>query len=116
MTESESKSRVAAMVILGLVLIIVGALAVVIAVFGTDVSGGVIEFLGIDVSPMTLFLLGLGSGLAIMWGLSVTRFGTKRGLARRRENKRLSELSEKLDKVEADRRADGPDDKDLDRD
>jgi predicted RND superfamily exporter protein len=95
------------MVLVGVALVVFGALAVVSAVFGTDINDGVIEFLGIDVSPMTLFLIGLGSGLSIMWGLSVMKFGTKRGLARRKENKRLSELSEKLGKVEAERRADG---------
>ena len=95
------------MVLIGLALVVVGALAVVAAVFGTDLNLGVIEFLGIDVSPMALFLIGLGSGLSIMWGLSVMKFGTKRGLARRRENKRLAELSDKLGKVEAERRSDG---------
>lgn len=88
--------------VLGLALIVLGALAVVAALFtatGTDV-----ELLGFGVSAVGLFLVGLGSGVAILWGFTLTKWGTKRSLRQRREQKRLSELSEKLDKVEADRR------------
>lgn len=88
------------MLLLGLVLIALGGLAIVAAVFGTDVDG-TIEFLGQDVSGLALFLLGLGSGVAIWWGFSIFKWGTKRGWARRKEQKKMEELSEKLDRVEA---------------
>jgi hypothetical protein len=90
--------------VLGLLLIIVGALAVVAAVFTAD--GTSVELLGFDVSAVGLYLFGLASGVAILWGFTLTKWGTKRSLRQRRETKKLNELSEKLDKVEAERRAD----------
>ena len=92
------------MVILGLVLIVLGALAIVGAVFGTDLIGGSLEYLSVDISPLTLFLIGVGSAVAIWWGFSLTRIGSRRAMAHRREQKRLTQLSEKLDEVEAERR------------
>jgi hypothetical protein len=94
------------MLILGLVLIAAGGLLIVAAIFTTDVtgSGAAIEILGTEVGAVTLFLLGLGSGVAILWGLSITKFGAGRSLRQRRERNKLNELSEKLDKVEAERR------------
>jgi hypothetical protein len=94
------------MLILGLVLIAAGGLLIVAAIFtaNTTGTGAAIEILGTEVGAVTLFLLGLGSGIAILWGLSVTKFGARRTLKQRREQNKLNELSEKLDKVEAERR------------
>lgn len=103
------------MVILGLVLIAVGALAIVCGVFTADVVGGQLEFLGMDVSPMALFLIGVGSSVAIWWGLWILKSGSKRSWARRKEQKRLEELSGKLDAVEAERRMNVDDHEDKDR-
>jgi hypothetical protein len=89
--------------VLGLVLILIGALAVVAALF---TAHGSAELLGVDTSAMALYFIGLGSGVAILWGLSLTRWGTKRNLRQRRESKRLDDLSEKLDKRDADERED----------
>ncbi|MDF1603632.1 hypothetical protein [Nocardioides sp. YIM 152315] len=86
----------------GLLLVVVGALAVVAAVFtatGTDV-----ELLGFDVTAVGLYLVGLASGVAILWGLGLTKWGAKRTLRHRRESRRLDELSTKLDRQEAERR------------
>ena len=94
------------MVLLGLILILLAALAIVAAVFTAEVNGSDVEFLGVDVGAVTLFLIGLGAGLAIWWGFWIFKSGSRRSLARRREQKRLNELSEKLDRVDADRRAD----------
>jgi hypothetical protein len=91
------------MVVLGLVLIALGGLAIVSAVFTAEVVDGNVELLGVEVGPVALFLVGLGAGLAILWGWTLFRVGTRRGLERRREKKRLTELSEKLDQVEAER-------------
>jgi len=96
------------MVVLGLLLIAAGALGIVAAVFTAE---GTVELLGTDISALAIYLVGLGSGLAIWWGFSIGKFGTKRTLRQRRESKRLAELSEKLDKHEEDRADDVKDDR-----
>jgi len=88
------------MVILGLLLIILGAIAVLSAIF---VSEGTAELLGIDMSALAIFLVGVAAGAAILWGFSILKWGTRRGLAQRRERR---EFSERLDEVEAERRRD----------
>ena len=103
------------MVILGLVLIALGGLAIVTAVFATEIDNGQLAYLSIDVSPLVLFLIGVASAVAILWGFSITKFGGKRSWARRREEKRLTELSEKLDTVDARRRLDVDEAEDRDR-
>ena len=95
------------MLILGLVLIAAGGLLIVAAIFTAETTGSsaaTVEILGTDIGAVTLFLLGLGAGIAILWGMSITKFGARRSLKQRRETNRLHELSEKLDKVEAERR------------
>ncbi len=94
------------MVILGLVLIALGALAIVCGLFTAEVDGGQVQFLGQDVSPAALFLIGVFSAVAVWWGLWILKSGSKRSWARRKEQKRLEELSDKLDSVEARRRMD----------
>lgn len=92
------------MVILGLILIALGALAIVAAVFTAD--GKETAVLGIDVSPLTLFVIGAVSGAFILWGWSILKYGTKRELRQRKERKQLTELSEKLDRVQGDKEPD----------
>jgi hypothetical protein len=95
------------MLILGVLLIGAGALLIVAAVFTAEVTAaGNLELLGTEVGAITLFLLGVGSGVAILWGMGITKFGAKRQLAQRRENQKLTELSAKLDRAEAERRRD----------
>jgi hypothetical protein len=103
------------MLILGLVLIGAGAALIVAAVFTAEVTGGQLEIIGIEVGALALFLLGVAAGVAILWGFSIGKFGARRSLRQRRENDRLSELSEKLDRVEAERRGDADDDRRPDR-
>ena len=93
------------MVILGLLLIILGAIAILSAIFVSEGSG---ELLGIDMSSLEIFLVGVAAGAAILWGYSILKWGTRRGLAHRRERKELNRLSEKLDRVDSDRRDDSP--------
>lgn len=93
--------------VFGLILMLVGALAVVAAVFTAD--GSNVELLGLDVSALGMYLIGLGSGLAILWGFTISKWGTKRNLRQRRESKQLEDLSEKLDKRDAERRTDTDD-------
>lgn len=94
------------MVVLGLILVAAGALGILAAVLTAD---GTTELLGTDISALAMYLVGLGSGLAIWWGFTIGKFGTKRSLRQRRESKQLNELSEKLEKHEAERRDDGDD-------
>lgn len=90
------------MVILGLLLIVLGAVAIVAAI-GTAEGTGV-ELLGAEIGPVALFFIGLGAGVAILWGFGLTKWGTKRSIRQRRESKKLNELSEKLEEREAERR------------
>ena len=94
------------MVILGLVLIALGALAIVCGVFTAKVEGDHLEFLGQDIGPVALFFIGVGSAVAIWWGLWIFKSGSKRSWARRKEQKRLEKLSDQLDDVDANRRMD----------
>lgn len=90
------------MMFLGLLLIIAGAAAIFAAIFISEGQG---ELLGIDMSTLGVFLVGVAAGAAVLWGISILKWGTKRGLARRRERKELTELNAKLERVEAERRA-----------
>src|SRR5688572_20210209 len=89
------------MVILGLLLVLVGALVVVVALF--EANGDVTVF-GNDLTAATVFLFGVAAGAAILFGFVVLKFGTRRSLQRRRDNRELSELSAKLERVQAERR------------
>jgi small-conductance mechanosensitive channel len=91
------------MFVVGLLLILFGALAILAAVFGTSGSA---SFLGQDLSTLAIFLIGLAAGIAILWGYSISKFGVRRSLKHRRESKQLQELSDKLDKVDEDKRRD----------
>ncbi|GAB7003504.1 hypothetical protein JCM18899A_09750 [Nocardioides sp. AN3] len=90
------------MLVLGLVLIVFGVLAVLAGLF-TAGDRGEASLLGIHVGATSVFLVGLFAGLAILSGIWLTKRGTKRELRHRRDQRRLQELSAKLDEVEADR-------------
>lgn len=97
------------MVIFGLLLLIAGVLGILSGVFGSDydVDGKdrrTTEIIGINVDPEVLFLIGAASGLLIIAGLWCMKVGARKGWQRRKEQKRLTELSEKLDEVELERR------------
>jgi type VI protein secretion system component VasK len=94
------------MVILGLLLIALGALAIVCGLFATELDNGTLQFLGQDIRPAGLFLIGVGAAVAIWWGLWLIKAGGKRSWARRKEQKRLADLSAKLDDAEERRRMD----------
>ncbi len=88
------------MVILGILLLGVGAIAILAAIF---VSDGSAQLLGMDLSALTIFLVGVAAGAFVLWGFTILKYGTKRELRLRKEHRELSKLSEKLDRVEADR-------------
>ncbi|CUR62473.1 conserved exported hypothetical protein [metagenome] len=94
------------MVILGLALIILGGIAILSAVFVSEPGNGG-ELLGFTVSTLESFLIGVAAGAAILWGFSILKWGTRRGLAQRRERKELTKLNEKLERVDAERREEG---------
>jgi hypothetical protein len=98
------------MLVLGLILIAFGVLVLLAGLFTTGDTGAA-SLLGIHLGATSVFLAGVFAGVAILWGISLTRIGTKRELRHRRDQKRLEELSAKLDKVEAER---GRDDDGLD--
>lgn len=100
------------MVILGLLLIIVGGIAILSALFVSEPGTGA-ELLGFDVTTIQIFLAGVAAGAAVLWGFSILKWGTKRGLAQRKERKELNKLSERLDRAESERRSDDatPDEK-----
>ena len=85
------------MVILGLLLIIVGAIAILSAVFVSEGSG---ELLGIDMSTLAIFLVGVAAGAALLWGYSILKWGTKRSIEHRRERKKVNQLSNRLEEVD----------------
>lgn len=103
------------MLLLGLILIGAGALVIVSAVFTAELDGSSLEILGVGVSPLGLFLLGVGAGLAVLWGFGILKYGTKRSLRQRRESKKLEELSEKLEIADRERHRDNDDSSDHDR-
>ena len=99
------------MVIIGLVLIALGGLAILFAFAYTDAGTGG-SYLGVEVNTLSSFLIGVAAGAAILWGLAILKWGTKRSLAHRRERKELSELNAKLERVEAERREADPERRD----
>ena len=99
------------MLILGLLLVAAGTVVIIAAVFTAEVTGGQIEVIGIEVGAIALFVLGVAAAVAILWGFSIGKFGARRSMRQRKENQRLEELSEKLDRVEAERRKDPDEDK-----
>jgi hypothetical protein len=74
------------MVILGILLMVLGVIAILCGLF---LNEGTAELLGVDVSSVTIFLIGVATGAAILWGFGLTKWGTRRGLAHRQERKEL---------------------------
>ena len=99
------------MVILGLVLILGGTVAILAAVF---TASGSTQLVGLDLKALTIYFVGVGSAVAIMWGWSLFTHGTKRSLKQRKERRHLAELSEKLERVESERRAEAAPEADSD--
>lgn len=95
------------MVILGLGLMILGAIAVLSALFVSEPGTGG-ELLGFEVTTLESFLVGVAAGAAILWGFALLKWGTRRSLAHRKERKELTRLNEKLERVEAERREENP--------
>jgi ABC-type Fe3+ transport system permease subunit len=90
------------MIVLGLLLILI-ALGVLLALlFGgaDDRADYVVGGLELEVSTMTVFLLGGATVLVFVVGLSMVRSGSRRAAKRRKDQKELDRLSAKLEKKE----------------
>ncbi|MDN5744325.1 MAG: hypothetical protein L0H31_04310 [Nocardioidaceae bacterium] len=96
------------MLVLGVILLALGLLGLVLSFFGADIDykHRSTEILNWDVSPGTLVLWGAASTLLILGGVWLIKVGAKHDWKKRKENKRLGELSEKLDRAEMERRRD----------
>ena len=92
------------MVILGLLLILLSVIAILSAVSASDGSA---EILGFELTALTIFLVGVGAGAALLWGYSLLKYGMRRELRARRQRKELSEVSARLEKAEAERKREG---------
>ena len=105
---SEDWLRLPRMVIFGLVLVALGAVIVVLGLFTSEVkfedNEATVEIANVNLSTEGLFLAGVIAAALILVGLWAIKLGAKMGWKHRKEQKRLNELSEKLDKVELDRR------------
>ena len=87
------------MVALGLVLVVVGVLVLLAGIFTTGDAGDA-SILGIHLGSTAVFLLGVFSGVAILWGLGILRFGGKRQLKQRKEKRHLQKMAARLEEME----------------
>lgn len=104
------------MVIFGLVLLGLGILLGLAGAFTINYdrdeknpARDTTEILGINCSPEVIFLLGAVAAALILFGLWFMKIGAKQGWRHRKEQKKLNELSEKLERAESDRRRDDDD-------
>ena len=90
---------------LGLVLLVIGVLVLLAGIFTTGDAGNA-SLIGIHLGATAVFLLGVFAGIAILWGFSLSKFGGKRQLRQRKEQRRLQGLAAKLERIEDGRRED----------
>jgi hypothetical protein len=85
------------MVILGVLLLLLGAGLILAALFTAEVTAaGNLELLGVGIGAPALFLLGVGAAAAVLVGWWILKYGVKREWRQRKEQKHYEELSEKL--------------------
>lgn len=98
------------MVVLGVLLLVLGVAGLLVSFFGADVDAdGSTEIISWHLSPGTLVLWGAVSTLLVVAGLWCLKTGARQGWRHRKEQKRLRELSDRLERAEADRRPDETD-------
>ena len=102
------------MVVFGLLLVALGAVVIVLGLFTSEVkfedNETTVEIANVNLSTEGLFLAGVIAATLVIVGLWAIKVGAKMGWKHRKEQKRLEELSEKLEKAEAGRRRDDEDD------
>lgn len=79
------------MLLLGLLLVAIAGAAVIGAFFVLD--GDAASYFGIDIAPLTVFLIGAATVVLLGLGMKLTRHGAKRELRQRREHRRLTRLA-----------------------
>ncbi len=84
------------MFVLGLILIFLAAGALIAAVAGG--ANDQTQFLNIDMSAMSVFLLGAATLLVFVCGLELARSGVKRAHRRRKETKELTRRAARAEK------------------
>ena len=103
------------MMVFGLVLIALGAVLVVLGLFTSEVkfedNETTVEIANVNLSTEGLFLAGVVAAALILVGLWAVKLGARMSWRHRKEQKRLTELSEKLDRAELDRRREEADEK-----
>lgn len=83
------------MLILGLVLIVLAVLALAAGLFGAGDSGDA-SLLGAHIGATAIFLIGFAAGPALLFGLSLTKWGGKRKYRQGQERRRLQRLATRL--------------------
>lgn len=93
------------MLVLGLVLVVIAAVALVAAFAGGSNDPATFDLGIFDVETNTLgvFLLGAATVLLLVIGLGLIRSGVRRSNRRRKDKKQLSLRADKLETLEADR-------------
>jgi|1186.fasta_scaffold174847_2 uncharacterized protein HemY len=93
------------MLVLGLILILLAALVAVALVLGgaNDPSTYSIGNVNVDMSVLTVFLLGAATLLVLLVGLALLRRGTATANQRRKDSKNLKKLTAKEREREAER-------------
>lgn len=99
------------MFILGLALIVIAALLLIIGLFTSNngtLQDQTASLLGIHVGATAVFVVGFISGVLLLFGLSVTKWGGKRGINEMKERRRMKKVAKGL----ADAKDDAKDDED----
>ena len=84
------------MFIVGLVLIVIAVLLLVIGLFTANdgtIHDPTASLLGLHVGATPIFVLGFVSGVILLFGLSVTKWGGKRGIKGMQERRRMKKLA-----------------------
>lgn len=90
------------MLVLGLVLIGFAAVALCAGLFAAGDHGNA-SLLGVHLGATAVFLIGFCAGLALLFGLSLTKWGGKRKYRQAREQRRLKGIAERFERDEAER-------------
>jgi len=99
-----SASSLEVMLVLGLVLMGVAVVLLCAGLFGAgDGSAGheAATLIGIHLGATTVFILGFVSGLLLLFGFSLTKWGGKRQFRQAKERRRLQGLANRLEEVES---------------
>ena len=91
------------MLVLGLILVVLAALALIAALAGGSSQQVDFDFgpIGLEMTPTAVFLLGAATVVIFAIGLELTRTGIRHANKRRQDSKELTRLSAKLEAHEA---------------